>query len=36
MCMCLGGVSDVGWGVGGWVSWYRVWEGGMVLCMCVL
>ena len=29
MCFVCGGV-------GGWVAWSRVWEGGVVLCLCML
>ena len=33
MCLCFGcgGVGSVGW-----ADWARVWEGEVVLCLCVL
>ena len=36
-CGGVGGVRGVGglWG-SGWATWDIIWEGGVVLCMCVL
>ena len=31
-CGSMGGVL----GESGWAAWTRVWEGGVVLCLCVL
>ena len=37
MCLCFGcgGVGGVG-AMGGWATWPRVWEGGVVLSLCLL
>ena len=37
ICVCV--LIAVVWvvlGESGWAAWARVWEGGMVLCLCVL
>ena len=37
ICICdLVVVLWVVLGESGWVAWARVWEGGVVLCLCVL
>ena len=34
ICVCV--LVAVVLGESGWASWAKVWEGGMVLCLCVL
>ena len=38
MCLCFGcgGVVWVVLGESAYLAWARVWEGGVVLCLCVL
>ena len=36
MCMYFGCGGVGGVGESGWVACARVWEGGVVLCLCVL
>ena len=37
ICVCvLVAVVWVVLGESGWAAWARVWEGGVVLCLCVL
>ena len=36
MCMCLARDGVGGVGGSGWSAWARIWEGGVVLCLCVL
>ena len=33
VCLGCGGVGGVR--ESGWVAWARIWEGGVVLCLCV-
>ena len=36
MCLCFGCGCLGGIGGSGWSAWAKVWEGGVVLCLCVL
>ena len=35
MCLCFGCGGVGGVRVSGWVAWARVWEGGVLLCLCI-